>query len=455
MPRLRDKIATTVMLASLPISLFAVFSVIAAAPNLHVSGIAQPGLQLVAAGSDFPRNDRIQLTWDGSASGMPLIRSDRTGSFQSPVTVPQTATVGDHLLAAGSVQPGKGKGSPKQAAAAGVLASVVVHVLAPTSSATPTPSPTVISLPSPTPTPTASPTPTPRPSATSTPTPTPTLTAKPTPSPSPKPSTSADPMIAAAGDIACATPYTPTTTTCQHAAVAQLLSSAATVLTLGDNQYETGMLAQFNASYDPSWGVYKTKTRPSVGNHEYGTSNAQGYRDYFGVSGPLYYSYDVGAWHLIALDSNCSSGGGCASGTAQFNWLVADLAAHPNACVLAYWHHPRFSTGQHGNNATYQSFWQALYDANADLILNGHDHDYERFAPQTPTGTADNARGIREFVVGTGGESHYTTTGGGLSEAHNSATFGVLRLTLHPTSYDWSFVPAVGTFTENGSGKCH
>jgi outer membrane biosynthesis protein TonB len=186
------------MLASLPISLFAVFSVMAAAPNLQVSGSAQAGLQLIATGSDFPRNDRIQLTWDGSPSGMPLIRSDRTGSFQSPVTVPQTATVGDHLLAAGSVQPGKGKGSPKQAAAAGVLASVVVHVLAPTSSATPTPSPTVILLPSPTPTPTptptataiASPTPTPRPSATSTPTPTPTPTAKPTPSPTPSPSQS-------------------------------------------------------------------------------------------------------------------------------------------------------------------------------------------------------------------------------------------------------------------------
>lgn len=427
------------MVASLPVSFILAFSTFAAGATLQVSGIPQPGGPLSVSGSGLPHKQRLALTWDGSTAGMAAVHSDSNGTFTTQIIVPTQASLGDHTLGVRSIQKGKSK-TPKPAVE---LASVTIRVV--TGSPTPTPRATATD---PTPLPTSTPKPT------LTPAPTPTTTPTPTGTPSSTPS--GDPVISAAGDIACATPYTPTTSTCQHAATARLLSSAAVVLALGDLQYETGSLTQFNASYDATWGVYKSKTRPSVGNHEYGTSNAQGYRDYFGFSGPLYYSYDVGTWHIIALDSNCGSGGGCAVGTTQYNWLVDDLNAHPAQCTLAYWHHPRFSTGQHGNNTTYTPFWQVLYDHDVDLVLNGHDHDYERFAPQTPAGNADNTRGIREFVVGTGGRSHYTTSGGGLSQVRSSDTFGILNLTLHPSSYDWRFVPIAGqSFSDVGSGACH
>ena len=201
--------------------------------------------------------------------------------------------------------------------------------------------------------------------------------------------------------------------------------------------------------------------RPTPGNHDYTTSTAAAYYSYFGAaagsSGKGYYSYDVGQWHVVALNSNCSAVGGCNAGSAQETWLRADLAAHPNKCTLAYWHHPRFSSGYHGASTSVQPLWQALYDAGAELVLNGHDHDYERFAPQTPTGQADPARGIREFVVGTGGASEraFSATANN-SEARNSSTFGVLQLTLHPSSYEWRFVPVAGqSFTDSGSAPCH
>ena len=188
---------------------------------------------------------------------------------------------------------------------------------------------------------------------------------------------------------------------------------------------------------------------------------AAGYFDYFGTAAgrrsPGYYSFNLGRWHLIALNSECAQVGGCATGSPQERWLRADLAAHPARCVLAYWHKPRFSSGMHGNNATYTAFWHALHGAGADMVLVGHDHDYERFAPQTPHGRADPARGIRQFVVGTGGKTHYGfRTIRANSQVRNSRTFGVLRLALHPSGYDWRFVPEPGkTFTDSGHGSCH
>ena len=238
-----------------------------------------------------------------------------------------------------------------------------------------------------------------------------------------------------------------------------LQAGLTTVLVLGDVQYEDGALAKYLQSYDPSWGRLKNITRPAVGNHEYLTAGAAGYYSYFGAAAGSptkgYYSYDVGAWHIIALNSNCSQVGGCGAGSTQEQWLKADLAAHPNACTLAYWHHPRFSSGQHGSNTSYDAFWRALYAAGADIVLNGHDHDYERFALQNPSGAAD-PNGIQQFVVGTGGKNHYTITSvKPNSVVRNTDTYGFLRLTLHSTSYDWQFVPEPGkTFTDSGTLNC-
>ncbi len=264
----------------------------------------------------------------------------------------------------------------------------------------------------------------------------------------------ADPIIAAAGDIACGPTTTRTATTCRD--TSPLLQNAAAILTLGDNQYEQGELSNFNSFYGSTWGRLLNLTHPSVGNHEYLTAGAAGYYSYFGVRAgdPTkgYYSFDIGAWHLIALNSQCSEVGGCGAGSPQETWLKADLAAHP-ACTLAYWHIPRFSSGQHGNNSAYSAFWNDLYAANADIVLNGHDHDYERFAKQSPAALPG---GIREFVVGTGGKNHYGfTTVQPNSEIRNADTYGVLKLTLHPASYDWQFVPETGhLFTDQGSDAC-
>jgi acid phosphatase type 7 len=275
------------------------------------------------------------------------------------------------------------------------------------------------------------------------------------------PARAADPLIAAAGDISCRSAAKPKT--CHQQATSDLLvgGDLATVLTLGDNQYESGAVSAFQGWYDPSWGRVKPITHPSVGNHEYLTKDAAGYYAYFGAASAApngWYSFDVGAWHLIALNSNCTIVS-CRAGSPQETWLRADLAAHPQSCTLAYWHHPRFSSGAHGNDAGLAPYWADLYSAGADLVLVGHDHDYERFAPQTPEGTLDLAAGIGEFVIGTGGRSHYTFPVGvpaANSQIQNDTTFGVLRLALHPTSYDWSFLPQAGkSFTDAGSRSCH
>ena len=192
---------------------------------------------------------------------------------------------------------------------------------------------------------------------------------------------------------------------------------------------------------------------PTPGNHEHHTSGARGYFDYFGARAPAeYYSFDLGAWHLISLNSEIS----VSSGSVQETWLKADLAAHPSKCILAYWHKPRFSSGsQHGGSSRLAPLWTALQAAGADVILNGHEHNYERFARQDASGRAD-PRGIRAFVVGTGGAGVYSFgTPVANSEVRNDRTFGVLRLVLHGGSYEWSFVPVAGaSFTDSGSQTC-
>ena len=292
-----------------------------------------------------------------------------------------------------------------------------------------------------------------------------------------------DPVIAAAGDIACdpaASSFNAgngTATLCRQKYTSDLLVNAglAAVLPLGDVQYYCGGYQAFLQSYDLSWGRVKAISRPVVGNHEYLTTpdpsgpstgcditndGAAGYFDYFGAAagnpGQGYYSYDIGAWHLIALNSNCTDAGGCGPLSPQGKWLQADLAAHPNFCTLAYWHTPFFSSGGRAEINS-KDLWQILYDNNVDLILNGHDHIYERFAPQDPNGIADPIRGIRQFTVGTGGSNHTSLAAiAANSEVRDTTTYGVLKLTLHATSYDWRFVPEVGqSFSDSGTGFCH
>jgi calcineurin-like phosphoesterase family protein len=262
-------------------------------------------------------------------------------------------------------------------------------------------------------------------------------------------------VLVGAGDIA----------TCQasgdETTSALLDTIPGTVVTLGDNVYERGTPQEFTSCYDPSWGRHRVRTRPAIGNHEYGTPSGSGHFAYFGSAGGEigkgYYSYDLGAWHVIALNSNCAAIGGCGPGSPQEQWLRADLAASSARCTLAYWHHPRFSSGIHGSIPATDAFWRDLYAAGADVVLVGHDHHYERFAPQDPNGVADPARGIREFVVGTGGAPLRPV----LRRAANSEVFrddtqGVLKLSLSRDRFEWEFVPVAGkTFSDRGSSLCH
>ncbi|MFL5758931.1 MAG: metallophosphoesterase [Thermomicrobiales bacterium] len=309
-----------------------------------------------------------------------------------------------------------------------------------------------------------------------TPTPTPTATPAPT-------AVAGDAVIMAAGDIACGAESTGGA--CVQSQTSDLLVAQQpnAVLLLGDDQYECGQLGDFNKFFGPTWGRVKSSIYPAVGNHEYNVQTdptrpcygaspgAPDYWSYFGVvSHPRdptcgvsctgYYSFDVGAWHIIAINSNCSNvAGGCSAGSAQEQWLRQDLAAHPNACTLAYWHHARFSSGQWQNNTSMQATWQALYDNGAEVVLNGHDHNYEQFAPQDGAGNLDQAYGMREFVVGTGGRNlgPFTSLKPN-SEVFNRTSFGVLKMTLHPSGYDWQFVSAAGSPSipgASGSAGCH
>ena len=245
-----------------------------------------------------------------------------------------------------------------------------------------------------------------------------------------------------AGDIArCEEPH--------DEATARLVEDIpGTVFTLGDNAYQRATRSDFENCYDPSWGQFKDRTRPAAGNHEYAMPEAGPYFDYFGAAagepGKGYYSYDLGSWHIVVLNSNCAEvEGGCMPDSPQERWLRADLEANRSACTLAYFHHPRFASGEeHGDQLSSRPFWRALYDHGADVVLSAHEHNYERFAPQTPDGELDKSGGIRQFVVGTGGGQLY-----GFDEPRPNSqvrqgdTHGVLKLTLLPESYDWEFVP--------------
>ena len=261
---------------------------------------------------------------------------------------------------------------------------------------------------------------------------------------------SGDPVFVGAGDIS-------NCSRTQDEETAKLLDNiAGTVFTVGDNAYPDGTASQFSNCYGPTWGRHKSRTKPVPGNHDYHVSGASAYYNYFGAAAgdpsKGYYSYNLGTWHIIALNSEITQ----SAGSAQEKWLRTDLAANPKTCTLAYWYKPRFSSGQHGNIAASQALWQALYDYGADVVLNGHDHTYERFAPQNPNGQADSSRGIREFVVGTGGAGLYPFPSiQPNSQVRNNTTYGVLKLTLHATSYDWQFIPIAGqTFTDSGSANC-
>jgi acid phosphatase type 7 len=298
--------------------------------------------------------------------------------------------------------------------------------------------------------------------------PSPSVAAAPSPSPSPgasasaaassgpTPSPSGDPVLVGAGDIA----------SCNldgDEATAKLIDGLpGTVFTAGDNAYDAGSADEFANCYAPTWGRFKDRTRPAAGNHDWATANAQGYRDYFGgaavnADGDTWYSYDVGTWHIVVLDANCAQVGGCGAGSKQAEWLAADLAAHPARCTMAIWHQPRFSSGdEHGNDPSVDPFWRALYAAGADVVVNGHDHDYERFAPQDPDGREDRARGIREFVVGTGGAAIR-----GFDAPQPNSEFrmalgpGVIAFTLHDRSYEWAWTGTETQVTDSGSGPCH
>ena|SRR5215210_1131698 len=263
--------------------------------------------------------------------------------------------------------------------------------------------------------------------------------------------------LVGAGDIASCN-YT------EDSATAKLLGNIpGTVFTLGDNAYTYGTTADFNNCYDPTWGKYRERTRPSVGNHEYYTEGAKPYYNYFGwrAGKPSrgYYSYDRGAWHIVALNSNCEKVGGCGRSSTQGHWLRRNLANHRSRCTLAYFHHPLYATGRGTPTPAVKPLWRILYDRRTDVILSGHAHRYERYAPITPGGVVNSENGIRQFVVGTGGnlgggEIYYKQAPG--VRVVKLGTPGVLKLDLRAGSYNWKFVPVAGkTFSDSGTDTCH
>jgi hypothetical protein len=281
--------------------------------------------------------------------------------------------------------------------------------------------------------------------------PTPTTVSIPLPPTSPGPTLPAAPaasqVFVGAGDIAMCDP--------NSEATARLLDGiGGTVFTLGDNAYLSGTTQQYRDCYNPTWGRHKGRTRPVPGNHDYEQPGAGPYFDYFGASaGPAglgYYSFNLGNWHAVALNSNIPAG----AGSTQAAWLSADLAANPSRCTIAYWHHPLFTSGPDGPTGTMREFWRLLSEAGAEIVLNGHEHMYERFAPQDPGGAPDAVRGIREFIAGTGGALLYQpVTVRPNSEVRTSA-FGLLKLTLSADAYQWEFIPVAGP-GDSGSGLCH
>jgi hypothetical protein len=267
--------------------------------------------------------------------------------------------------------------------------------------------------------------------------------------PTPPIPSASEAILVGAGDIARCPPT-------GAAITAGLLDQIpGTVITVGDNAYEDGTAAQYAQCYGPTWGRHKARTRPAPGNHEYHSAGAAPYYAYFGgAAGPAgrgYYSYRVGAWHVLSLNSNVAAD----AGSAQVAWLRADLAANPTRCAVAYWHHAVFSSGQHGNDRRMAEIWRILDSAGVDLVIVGHDHNYERFAPQDYQGRAD-PNGIRQIVVGTGGDAlRAFSTIRANSEVRNSSTLGVIKVTLHADSYEWQFVARPGAaFSDGGTASC-
>lgn len=239
-----------------------------------------------------------------------------------------------------------------------------------------------------------------------------------------------------------------------------LVEQAGSIFTAGNNATE-GSAASFADCYGPTWGRVRDRTiLPAAGNEDWNTADAAGYLGYFGSNaapnGVTWYSLDLGAWHVIVLDSDCAQVGGCDAASPQGQWLKKDLAASSVHCTLAIWNRPRYSSGEQGDDPEVASFWEQLHAANAELIVNGHDRDYERFAPLDASGNVERPGGLREIVVGTGGAAlRPFHTLAAHSEFRLAGSWGVLRLTLHPANYDWEFLPVGGDIADSGSTPCH
>jgi hypothetical protein len=414
-----------------------------ARPTLSVSRtVVTPGARVGVAGHGFPATARVRLTFAGRRVARP--RAGRRGGFRVRVLVPRGTAAGRYTLAARARDLVVGR-------------RLRVRVISQLAELAPLPEPAA---------------------------PTPVL---PEPEPEPEPPPPPDPItLVAAGDIACRPELVETATTCRQARTANLVQSLApdAVAVLGDNQYEHGELENFMAVFDPTWGRFGAITRPAVGNHEYEgdpeRDEAPGYYEYFGATAgdPTkgYYRWQLGGWNVFVLNSGAinwtrASGGNpslpddcwpvsCAAGSEQEQWLKNELAALPDdACVIAYWHHPRFSSGFGGVNQPHPEtgpLFADLYEHGAELLLTGHSHNYERFAPLTPDGVPDPA-GLRQFVVGTGGRSLHTDTGpqAANSEVLRTDVFGVLELSLEPSAYSARFVGEDGATVDETGGACH
>ena len=329
-----------------------------------------------------------------------------------------------------------------------LILAVLLGACAPAAKPTPTASPATATLP---------------PAATSTLAPTPTITLTPAPADTATPAVTATPseidLIGAGEIVQCGEPGA--------IATAKLLAQfpGATIFTAGNNIDHLGTPKEFKNCFGPTWGQFKNNIHPAIGQMEYNMKNppAYAYFDYFGAAAGTpqqgWYSYDLGGWHIVVLNSECARVGGCETGSPQELWLKADLAAHPTRCSIAVWHSPRFYAALAEGLPAFKDVWQDLYDAGVELVVNAQFHYYARYAPLDPSGQLDEAKGIQEFIVGTGGAiplAKGSPTCSGNCKVLNNTTFGVLKLTLHPASYDWAFLPEAGkTFTDTGTAQCH